>query len=111
MAIYGALPVSVPRFFRHGVGARRQDRGVPTMGCRDRRISPVRIRPAGSILAARAPLGRNAFAMADSGSRPGPVPRWCSCRVPDEAAERPGVGRRQVLGGLTAAGALALAGW
>ncbi|MFB4308443.1 bifunctional metallophosphatase/5'-nucleotidase [Actinomadura sp. GTD37] len=34
-----------------------------------------------------------------------PQPRWCSCRVPDE------IGRRQVLGGLTAAGALALAGW
>ncbi|MFA1537946.1 5'-nucleotidase C-terminal domain-containing protein [Actinomadura monticuli] len=34
-----------------------------------------------------------------------PQPRWCSCRVPD------GIGRRQVLGGLTAAGALALAGW
>lgn len=33
-----------------------------------------------------------------------PEPRWCSCRVPD-------VGRRQVLGGLTAASALALAGW
>ncbi|WP_433476214.1 bifunctional metallophosphatase/5'-nucleotidase [Spirillospora sp. CA-142024] len=33
-----------------------------------------------------------------------PEPRWCSCRVPE-------VGRRQVLGGLTAAGALALAGW
>ncbi|MEV3922677.1 twin-arginine translocation signal domain-containing protein [Actinomadura coerulea] len=33
-----------------------------------------------------------------------PEPQWCSCRVPD-------VGRRQVLGGLTAAGALALAGW
>ncbi|TYK47010.1 bifunctional metallophosphatase/5'-nucleotidase [Actinomadura decatromicini] len=31
-------------------------------------------------------------------------PRWCSCHVPD-------VSRRQVLGGLTAAGALALAGW
>ena len=49
--------------------------------------------------------------MAESGSRPGPAPRWCSCRVPDDVAERPGVGRRQVLGGLTAAGALALAGW
>lgn len=34
-----------------------------------------------------------------------PQPRWCSCRVPD------GVSRRQVLGGLTAAGALAVAGW
>lgn len=34
-----------------------------------------------------------------------PQPRWCSCRVPDE------IGRREVLGGLTAAGALALAGW
>ncbi|MFD0539777.1 twin-arginine translocation signal domain-containing protein [Actinomadura luteofluorescens] len=33
-----------------------------------------------------------------------PEPRWCSCRVPD-------VSRRQVLGGLTAASALALAGW
>ncbi|TYB44268.1 bifunctional metallophosphatase/5'-nucleotidase [Actinomadura chibensis] len=31
-------------------------------------------------------------------------PRWCSCHVPD-------VDRRRVLGGLTAAGALALAGW
>ncbi|MFC4052850.1 bifunctional metallophosphatase/5'-nucleotidase [Actinomadura syzygii] len=31
-------------------------------------------------------------------------PRWCSCHVPD-------VSRRQVLGGLTAAGALAVAGW
>jgi 2',3'-cyclic-nucleotide 2'-phosphodiesterase / 3'-nucleotidase len=43
------------------------------------------------------------------GSRSGPAPRWCSCRVPDEAG--PGVNRRQVLGGLTAASALALAGW
>ncbi|NVI91174.1 5'-nucleotidase C-terminal domain-containing protein [Actinomadura sp. BRA 177] len=34
-----------------------------------------------------------------------PQPRWCSCRVPD------GVSRRQVLGGLTAASALAVAGW
>ncbi|MCW2859997.1 MAG: 2,3-cyclic-nucleotide 2-phosphodiesterase, partial [Actinoallomurus sp.] len=41
----------------------------------------------------------------------GPVPRWCSCRVPDEDAEGTGVSRRQVLGGLTAASALALAGW
>ncbi|MDN3355644.1 5'-nucleotidase C-terminal domain-containing protein [Actinomadura sp. DC4] len=49
--------------------------------------------------------------MENPGSRPGPAPRWCSCRVPDEDGERHGVGRRQVLGGLTAAGALALAGW
>ena len=35
-------------------------------------------------------------------------PRWCSCRVPEETE---GVTRRAVLGGLTAAGALALAGW
>ncbi|MGI5327112.1 bifunctional metallophosphatase/5'-nucleotidase [Actinomadura nitritigenes] len=45
----------------------------------------------------------------------GPAPRWCSCRVPDEAGgghgHRPGISRRQALGGLTAAGALALAGW
>ncbi|GAA0252658.1 5'-nucleotidase C-terminal domain-containing protein [Actinomadura nitritigenes] len=45
----------------------------------------------------------------------GPAPRWCSCRVPDEAGDghghRPGISRRQALGGLTAAGALALAGW
>ncbi|GAB2806409.1 5'-nucleotidase C-terminal domain-containing protein [Actinoallomurus bryophytorum] len=47
--------------------------------------------------------------MVKPGSRSGPAPRWCSCRVPDEPG--PGVGRRQVLGGLTAAGALALAGW
>jgi 2',3'-cyclic-nucleotide 2'-phosphodiesterase/3'-nucleotidase len=43
------------------------------------------------------------------------VPRWCSCRVPDEPGPGgpggPGVNRRQVLGGLTAASALALAGW
>ncbi|HEY0536943.1 MAG TPA: 5'-nucleotidase C-terminal domain-containing protein [Actinoallomurus sp.] len=40
------------------------------------------------------------------------MPRWCSCRVPDENnAEGTGVSRRQVLGGLTAASALALAGW
>ncbi|MBO2446005.1 5'-nucleotidase C-terminal domain-containing protein [Actinomadura barringtoniae] len=38
----------------------------------------------------------------------GPAPRWCSCRVPDEDA---GISRRRVLGGLTAAGALAVAGW
>ncbi|MFD0687932.1 bifunctional metallophosphatase/5'-nucleotidase [Actinomadura fibrosa] len=50
--------------------------------------------------------------MRGSGGRPGPSPRWCSCRVPDEeAAETSGVSRRQVLGGLTAAGALAAAGW
>ncbi|MBO2462097.1 bifunctional metallophosphatase/5'-nucleotidase [Actinomadura violacea] len=46
----------------------------------------------------------------------GPAPRWCSCRVPDEPAgghegHRHGLSRRQALGGLTAAGALALAGW
>ncbi|MBD2898426.1 Trifunctional nucleotide phosphoesterase protein YfkN [Actinomadura sp. RB99] len=45
----------------------------------------------------------------------GAAPRWCSCRVPDEAGgdhgHRPGISRRQALGGLTAAGALALAGW
>ncbi len=34
-----------------------------------------------------------------------PQPRWCSCRVPD------GVSRRQVLGGLTAASALAVVSW
>jgi 2',3'-cyclic-nucleotide 2'-phosphodiesterase/3'-nucleotidase len=44
-------------------------------------------------------------------SRPGPAPRWCSCRVPDDAERRRGVSRRQVLGGLTATSALALAGW
>ncbi|RCG32717.1 bifunctional metallophosphatase/5'-nucleotidase [Sphaerisporangium album] len=49
--------------------------------------------------------------MTSPASRPGPAPRWCSCRVPDEAVERPGVSRRQVLGGLTATSALALAGW
>lgn len=49
--------------------------------------------------------------MENPGSRPGPAPRWCSCHVPDEAAERPGVSRRKVLGGLTAASALTLAGW
>lgn len=49
--------------------------------------------------------------MENAGSRPGPLPRWCSCRVPDGAAERYGVSRRQVLGGLTAGTALALAGW
>jgi 2',3'-cyclic-nucleotide 2'-phosphodiesterase (5'-nucleotidase family) len=47
--------------------------------------------------------------MDKSESRPGPAPRWCSCRVPD--GEGPGVSRRQVIGGLTAASALALAGW
>jgi 2',3'-cyclic-nucleotide 2'-phosphodiesterase/3'-nucleotidase len=45
------------------------------------------------------------------GNRPGPTPRWCSCRVPDEAEERAGITRRQAIGGLTAASALALAGW
>lgn len=44
-------------------------------------------------------------------SRPGPTPRWCSCRIPDDAEQRRGVSRRQVLGGLTATSALALAGW
>jgi 2',3'-cyclic-nucleotide 2'-phosphodiesterase (5'-nucleotidase family) len=49
--------------------------------------------------------------MQNTGGSLGPVPRWCSCRVPDEAAESAGVSRRKVLGGLTAASALALAGW
>ncbi|MCO5995562.1 bifunctional metallophosphatase/5'-nucleotidase [Actinoallomurus rhizosphaericola] len=54
--------------------------------------------------------------MQRSGGRFSPVPRWCSCRVPADAAEGGGVegggvDRRKVLGGLTAAGALALAGW
>ncbi len=49
--------------------------------------------------------------MKNPGGRPGPAPRWCSCRVPDEIAESRGVSRRQVLGGLTASSALALAGW
>lgn len=48
-----------------------------------------------------------------------PQPRWCSCRVPDDANPDHGHGhdtargvtRRQVLGGLTAASALTLAGW
>ncbi|QKW33354.1 5'-nucleotidase C-terminal domain-containing protein [Actinomadura sp. NAK00032] len=47
-----------------------------------------------------------------------PQPRWCSCRVPDDAGDDPGrtpsgggISRRQVLGGLTAASALTLAGW
>ena len=44
-------------------------------------------------------------------SRPGPSPRWCSCRVPDDVGQRGGVSRRTMLGGLTAASALALAGW
>jgi 2',3'-cyclic-nucleotide 2'-phosphodiesterase / 3'-nucleotidase len=47
--------------------------------------------------------------MDKSGNRPGPTPRWCSCRVPD--GNGAGVSRRQVIGGLTAASALALAGW
>ena len=81
------------------------------MRCPDRSISPGRIGRADSIVATSPPFGRNTFVMQNPGSRPGPAPRWCSCRVPDEAADRPGVGRRQVLGGLTAAGALALAGW
>jgi len=50
--------------------------------------------------------------MDNSGSRPGPAPRWCSCRVPDEVEEqRSGPSRRQVIGGLSAAGALTIAGW
>ena len=50
--------------------------------------------------------------MQNPGGRRGPAPRWCSCRVPDEATgDGTGIGRRQVLGGLTAASALALAGW
>ncbi|WP_084337663.1 bifunctional metallophosphatase/5'-nucleotidase [Actinomadura oligospora] len=49
--------------------------------------------------------------MVDAGNMSGPTPRWCSCRVPDDAEQSSGVSRRKVLGGLTAAGALALAGW
>ncbi|MBC6462923.1 5'-nucleotidase C-terminal domain-containing protein [Actinomadura sp. HBU206391] len=51
--------------------------------------------------------------MHNHGNRSGPAPRWCSCRVPDEATDgkSPGVSRRQMLGGLTATSALALAGW
>ncbi|MEV4255392.1 5'-nucleotidase C-terminal domain-containing protein [Spirillospora sp. NPDC049652] len=49
--------------------------------------------------------------MADAGNEFGPSPRWCSCRVPDDAERSSGVSRRKVLGGLTAASALALAGW
>jgi 2',3'-cyclic-nucleotide 2'-phosphodiesterase / 3'-nucleotidase len=49
--------------------------------------------------------------MDNPGSNFGPAPRWCACRVPDEAEESTGVSRRQMLGGLTATSALALAGW
>ncbi len=43
----------------------------------------------------------------------GPSPRWCSCHVPDEVEQerRLALSRRSVLGGVTAASALALAGW
>ncbi|MDQ0892717.1 5'-nucleotidase C-terminal domain-containing protein [Agromyces ramosus] len=42
-----------------------------------------------------------------------PTPRWCSCAVPDEDVSQtaPGVSRRNVLIGMSAAGALAAAGW
>ncbi|MFB9309371.1 2',3'-cyclic-nucleotide 2'-phosphodiesterase/3'-nucleotidase [Agromyces hippuratus] len=44
---------------------------------------------------------------------PEPTPRWCSCAVPDDdaAPERSGLSRRNVLVGMSAAGALAAAGW
>ncbi|MFC5790419.1 twin-arginine translocation signal domain-containing protein [Agromyces tardus] len=44
---------------------------------------------------------------------PEPTPRWCSCAVPDDELEptTPGVSRRNVLVGLSAAGVLAAAGW
>src|SRR5581483_1601066 len=43
----------------------------------------------------------------------GPSPRWCACHVPDEVEQerRLALSRRSVLGGVTAASALALAGW
>jgi 2',3'-cyclic-nucleotide 2'-phosphodiesterase/3'-nucleotidase len=42
-----------------------------------------------------------------------PTPRWCSCAVPDDDPSQtaPGVTRRNVLIGMSAAGALAAAGW
>ncbi|WP_084620730.1 bifunctional metallophosphatase/5'-nucleotidase [Agromyces italicus] len=41
-----------------------------------------------------------------------PVPRWCSCAVPDDEVEpRSGFSRRNVLIGATAASALAAVGW
>ncbi|MGW9629102.1 bifunctional metallophosphatase/5'-nucleotidase [Agromyces sp. NPDC055520] len=42
-----------------------------------------------------------------------PTPRWCSCAVPDEdvAAPSSGLSRRNVLVGMSAAGALAAVGW
>ncbi|MFB6609484.1 bifunctional metallophosphatase/5'-nucleotidase [Agromyces sp. NPDC056379] len=41
-----------------------------------------------------------------------PTPRWCSCAVPDDALpETSGLSRRNVLVGISAAGALAAAGW
>ncbi|MGI9823975.1 bifunctional metallophosphatase/5'-nucleotidase [Agromyces sp. Marseille-Q5079] len=42
-----------------------------------------------------------------------PVPRWCSCAVPDDDVEpaRSGLSRRNVLVGASAAGVLAAAGW
>lgn len=42
-----------------------------------------------------------------------PVPRWCSCAVPDdvEAERRSGVSRRGFITGVSAASALAAAGW
>ena len=42
-----------------------------------------------------------------------PTPRWCSCAVPedDPSQTAPGVTRRNVLIGMSAAGALAAAGW
>ncbi|GAA1790868.1 5'-nucleotidase C-terminal domain-containing protein [Agromyces lapidis] len=45
---------------------------------------------------------------------PEPAPRWCSCAVPDGDAAAPsssGLSRRNVLIGMSAAGALAAAGW
>jgi 2',3'-cyclic-nucleotide 2'-phosphodiesterase/3'-nucleotidase len=43
---------------------------------------------------------------------PDPAPRWCSCAVPDDTGHATsGLSRRNVLVGVTAAGALAAAGW
>ncbi|SIN71229.1 bifunctional metallophosphatase/5'-nucleotidase [Agromyces cerinus] len=44
---------------------------------------------------------------------PEPTPRWCSCAVPDDETlpEKSGLSRRNVLVGMSAAGALAAAGW
>ncbi|MEF3405340.1 bifunctional metallophosphatase/5'-nucleotidase [Agromyces sp. CCNWLW203] len=43
---------------------------------------------------------------------PEPAPRWCSCAVPDDSPHATsGLSRRNVLVGMTAAGALAAAGW